>query len=69
MNRLAETHTAPWHVAVDGKPLRPRRSEAEYPAKGVEEPLQRGACVAPEVALAEYRDALRVYKQLEKAAR
>jgi hypothetical protein len=62
-------HTAPWHVEVDGKPLRPRKAEVEYLVKRVEEQLQRSAGVLPEAALAEYREGLRTYQELLKTAR
>jgi hypothetical protein len=67
--RLRFAHTAPWHVEVAGKPLRPRPAEVAYLVKRVEEQLQRSAGVLPEAALAEYRAALRVYKELAKTAR
>jgi hypothetical protein len=67
--RVRFAHTAPWHVEVDGKPLRPRKAEVEYLVKRVEGQLKRSAAVLPEAALAEYRDGLRVYKELAKTAR
>jgi hypothetical protein len=67
--RVRFAHTAPWYVEVDGKPLRPRKAEVEYLVKRVEEQLQRSAGVLPEAALAEYREGLRVYKELLKQAR
>src|SRR5262249_33291726 len=67
--RLRFAHTAPWHVEVDGKPLRPRPAEVAYLVKRVEDQLQRSAGVLPEAALAEYRAALRAYKGLAKTAR
>jgi hypothetical protein len=67
--RLRFAHTAPWHVEVDGKPLRPRRAEVDYLVKRVEEQLKRSAGVLPEAALAEYRVGLRTYQELLRAAR
>jgi hypothetical protein len=67
--RVRFAHTAPWHVEVAGKPLRPRRAEAEFLARRVEEQLERSKGVLPEAALAEYREALRVYRGLLKTAR
>jgi len=67
--RARFAHTAPWHVEVDGKPLRPRRAEVEYLVKRVEEQLKRSANVLPEAALAEYREGLRAYRELLKTAR
>jgi hypothetical protein len=67
--RVRFAHTAPWHVEVKGKPLRPRKAEVEYLVKRVEEQLRRSAGVLPEAALAEYREGLRAYKEVLKAAR
>jgi hypothetical protein len=67
--RVRFAHTAPWHVEVEGKPLRPRKAEVEYLVKRVEEQLKRSAGVLPEAALAEYREGLQAYKELVKTAR
>jgi hypothetical protein len=67
--RMRFAHTAPWHVEVDGKPLRPRKAEVDYLVQRVEGQLQRSAGVLPEAALAEYRQALRSYRDLAKTAR
>jgi hypothetical protein len=67
--RVRFAHTAPWHVEVDGKPLRPRKAEVEFLVRRVEAQLKRSADVLPEAALAEYREGLRVYKALAKTAR
>src|SRR5262249_18276895 len=67
--RVRFAHTAPWHVEVAGKPLRPRKAEVEYLVKRVEEQLRRSVGVLPEAALAEYREGLRGYKELVKTAR
>jgi hypothetical protein len=67
--RLRFAHTAPWHVEVDGKPLRPRKTEVEYLVTRVEEQLKRSAGVLLEAALSEYREGLRGYKELMKTAR
>jgi hypothetical protein len=62
-------HTGPWHVEVGGKPLRPRQAEVDYLVQRVEGQLKRCDRVLPEAALAEYREALRAYKELAKTAR
>jgi hypothetical protein len=67
--RVRFAHTAPWHVEVAGKPLRPRKAEVAYLVKRVEEQLKRSAGVLPEAALAEYRAGLRTYRELMKTAR
>jgi hypothetical protein len=38
--RVRFAHTAPWHVEVSGKPLRPRKAEVEYLTKRVQAQLQ-----------------------------
>lgn len=67
--RVRFAHTAPWHVEVGGKPLRPRRPEVEFLVQRMEAQLKRSADVLPEAALAEYREGLRVYQALMKTAR
>jgi hypothetical protein len=67
--RVRFAHTAPWHVEVKGRPLRPRKAEVEYLVKRVEDQLKRGAGVLPEAALAEYRQGLPAYRELLKTAR
>ena len=67
--RVRFAHTAPWHVEVDGKPLSPRKAEVEFLVQRVEAQLKRSADVLPEAALAEYREGLRVFKELAKTAR
>jgi hypothetical protein len=67
--RLRFAHTAPWHVEVAGKPLRPRKAEVAFLVQRVQEQLKCSAGVLPEAALAEYRAALRAYKELAKSAR
>jgi hypothetical protein len=60
--RVRFAHSAPVHVDVPGKPLRPRPEEVEYLVKRVEAELARNAGVLPEEALEEYREALRIYR-------
>jgi hypothetical protein len=67
--RVRFAHSAPWHVEVDGKPLRPRREEVEYLVARVEAELKRHEGVLPEAALEEYRDALKVYRSKLDGAR
>ena len=67
--RVRFAHTAPWHVQVDGKPLRPRKAEVEFLVQRVEAQLKRSADLLPEAALAEYREGLRAFKELAKSAR
>jgi hypothetical protein len=63
-NRVRFAHTAPWHIEVEGKPLRPRREEVDYLVHRVEQEIARHQGVLPEAALAEYREALEAYRSL-----
>src|SRR5262249_28212426 len=67
--RIRFAHTAPWHIDVTGKPLRPRREEIEYLIHRVAEQIKRSANVLPQAALDEYREALRVYQKIRQTAR
>jgi hypothetical protein len=67
--RVRFAHSAPFHVDVPGKPLRPRRAEIEFLVRRVEEQLARSANVLPAAALDEYRQALRVYREIARNAR
>jgi len=62
-------HTAPWFVEVDGRPLRPRREEAEFLVKQVEEEINRSSGVLSSEALDEYRRALETYRNISQTAR
>jgi hypothetical protein len=67
--RVRFAHSAPWHIDVAGKPLRPRRQEVEFLSKRVADQIERSGEVLPTAALDEYREALRVYKEKAKDAR
>jgi hypothetical protein len=67
--RIRFAHSAPFHVDVRGEPLRPRRAEIEFLVRRVEEQLARSANVLPAAALDEYRQALRVYREIARNAR
>jgi hypothetical protein len=66
--RLRFAHSAPWHIEL-AEPLRPRPEEILYLIARVEEELERHKGVLPEAALAEYREALRIYREIERRAR
>jgi hypothetical protein len=68
-NRLRYAHTAPWHVAIDGMPLRPRRVETDFLVQRVVSQIERSKSVLPPAALAEYERALEVYHDIAKRAR
>jgi hypothetical protein len=67
--RVRFAHTAPFHVEVPGKPLRPRKEETEFLISRIEAELARHAGVLPEPALEEYREALRIYQAIARTAR
>jgi hypothetical protein len=67
--RVRFAHTAPFHIEVAGKPLRPRKAEIEFLIGRIEGELARHAKVLPEAALEEYREALRIYQAIARAAR
>ena len=67
--RVRFAHSGPFHVDVDGRPLRPRRSEVEYLVRRVEEQVERSKGVLPGPALEEYRGALRAYRTIAETAR
>jgi hypothetical protein len=62
-------HSAPFHVEVPGRPLRPRRVEVEYLIRRVENEIARSEGVLPPEAIAEYRGALEAYRALLPGAR
>jgi len=67
--RVRVAHTSPFHVDVPGKPVRPRRAEINFLIKRVTDELARSEKILPPAALEEYREALRVYQEIAKAAR
>jgi hypothetical protein len=67
--RVRFAHSGPVHIDVTGRPLRPRRAEIEFLVRRAEEELARSRDVLPEAALAEYREALRIYREIAKTAR
>jgi hypothetical protein len=67
--RIRFAHTAPCHIEVVGKPLRPRREEVAYLIARVQDQIKRSTDVLPKTALDEYREAWRIYQQIAKTAR
>lgn len=61
--RLRFAHTAPWHIEIEGKPLRPRRAEIAALVKRVEDEIARNTGPLSEAALDEYRAALAFYRE------
>jgi peptidoglycan/xylan/chitin deacetylase (PgdA/CDA1 family) len=67
-NRFRFAHTAPWHFDVTGKPLRPRKMEAEWLVARVKEEIARSQGIAPENLITDYRRSLDIYEQITKTA-
>jgi hypothetical protein len=67
--RVRFAHTAPFHIEVPGKPLRPRKVEIDFLISRIEGELSRHAKVLPAMALVEYREALRIYQGIAQTAR
>lgn len=67
--RVRFAHSAPVHIGVPGKPLRPRKAEIDWLVKRVEDQLARSAALLPKEAADEYREALRIYREVAKTAR
>ena len=61
--------TAPWHVEVDGKPIRPRQREIDFLIRRVADEIKRNEGILNEASMAEFHEALRIYKDIAKRAR
>jgi hypothetical protein len=66
--RVRFAHSAPWHIQVEGAPIRPRRAEVDYLIRRVQDEIDRNADVLPEAAMAEYRQALQIYRNIAQRA-
>ncbi len=67
--RVGFAHTSPSFIDVQGRPLRPRKVEVAYLIQQVQSQIERSAGVLPKPALDEYREALRIYRELAETAR
>lgn len=67
-NRVRFAHTNPVFVDIAGKPLRPRRAEVSYLIRRMEEEIESNRQMLGRDAIAEYQQALDIYKDLEKQA-
>jgi hypothetical protein len=63
--RFRFAHTAPWHVEIAGRPLRPRPEEKEFLVRRMKDEMARSRGVLPPEAFAEYERALAAYERLE----
>lgn len=66
--RVRFAHTAPVHIAVAGKPLRPRKEEIAFLIQRVKDEIARSEGVLPPTVLTEYREALQTYEAIAKTA-
>jgi peptidoglycan/xylan/chitin deacetylase (PgdA/CDA1 family) len=64
-DRFRFAHTAPWWVQMRDKPQVPKREEAAWFAKRVEEEIARNRGVVSEEALKEYEFALAKWREIE----
>jgi len=62
--RVRYAHTAPWHVSIPGKPLKPLAAERDYLVDRVKIELNRSRDLLPDEAIREYQDALAYYQGL-----
>ncbi|MCP4455357.1 MAG: CehA/McbA family metallohydrolase [Planctomycetes bacterium] len=62
--RVRYAHTAPWHVEIAGKPLKPRAEERDYLVQRVQNELARSRDLLPPEAIQEYQAALAYYQGL-----
>lgn len=67
--RVRFAHTNPIHVEVAGRPLRPRKLEAEYFVRRMQEEIARNQGVLSNDAVKEFRQALKVYQAIAETAR
>ena len=62
--RIRFAHTAPWRVEIEGRPLRPKREQAEWFVKRTEEEIARNTGVIPTEGLAEFHEALAAWRKI-----
>ena len=61
-------HTAPWHVQIAGRPLRPRRREVQYFLQRVEQEIDRNQSILTREQLVDYYQARDFWREkLEQA--
>jgi len=62
--RIRFAHTAPWWVEIEGRPLRPRREQAEWFVKRTEEEIARHTGVIGDEPLREFKQALAEWRKI-----
>ena len=65
MGRTRFAHSAPWHVMVADDPLSPSKAEIQYLISRVEAELDRSREILKAEAVAEYEEALNIYRAIE----
>jgi hypothetical protein len=66
--RLLYAHTAPVHYEIDG-PVRPRQREVNYFIRRMEQEIVRNRDVLAAAEVAEYEQALAIYREIARRAR
>ena len=61
-------HTAPWWVEIEGKPLRPKREQADWFVQRTEEEIARHTGVLAPEQLADFHAALAAWKKIQATA-
>lgn len=67
--RIRFAHSGIFHFHVEGKPLRARKEEVQFLIQRMEEQLKRSKGVLKPDAIAEYEEALAVYRRIAATAR
>ena len=61
-------HTAPFHIKIAGRPLKPRKEEVEYLTRRVDDELKRHRNMLSKESIKEFEDALKAYKNIDPQA-
>ena len=67
-DRLRFAHTAPVHVEIPDRPLRPRKHETRFLIRAIETEIERNRGILADAELAEYERALSVYREFDAKA-
>jgi hypothetical protein len=67
--RVRFAHTAPWWVEIEGKPLRPKREQADWFVQRTEEEIARNTGVLSAEQLDEFHEALAAWKKIQATAK
>jgi hypothetical protein len=61
-------HTGCWHIEMDERPVIPRKEQVDWLIELMEEQIKRNRGVLSEEALAEFEQALQVYREIRQRA-